>query len=146
RWRWLLMGGLAAGAVFLFKHNVGVFVFGCGFIALALREWMAGASGGRGEYIRGLLKRAMIYFIGFASVVAAMAVYLYSQHALGAMVEHFRHHAAAYSESRAIGLPSIKQLWPLALALIVVLIGAAILARRVPRLLAVFITFTVLLM
>ena len=41
RWRWLLMGGLAAGLVFLFKHNVGVFVFGCGFMALALREWMA---------------------------------------------------------------------------------------------------------
>jgi 4-amino-4-deoxy-L-arabinose transferase-like glycosyltransferase len=143
---WLLMGGLASGAVFLFKHNVGVFVFGCGFIALALREWAAGTYGRRAELARGLLKRAAIYFIGFASVIAAMAIYLYSQHALGAMVEHFRHHAAAYSESRAIGLPSIKQLWPIALALTVACIGAVILIKRAPRLLAAFITITALLM
>jgi len=143
---WLLLGGLAAGAVFLFKHNVGVFVFGCGFIALALREWSTETDGWRGEFIRGLLKRTAIYFIGFASVIAAMAIYLYTQHALGAMVEHFRHHAAAYSESRAIGLPSIKQLLPLTLALMITFAGAIVLAKRAPRLLAVFITIMTLLM
>jgi 4-amino-4-deoxy-L-arabinose transferase-like glycosyltransferase len=146
RLRWLLLGGLAVGAVFVFKHNVGVFVFGCGLIALALHEWMAGAYGARGAFIRGLLKRAAIYAIGFATVVAAMAAYLYSQHALGAMVEHFRHHAAAYSESRAIGLPSIKQLWPIALALMAAFTGAVILITYAPRRLVIFITVTALLM
>ncbi|MEN3334036.1 MAG: hypothetical protein V7641_3401 [Blastocatellia bacterium] len=143
---WLLLGGLAAGAVFLFKHNVGVFVFGCGLVAVALRESMVGAASGRGEFTSGLLKRAAIYFLGFASLIAAMAVYLYSQHALGAMVEHFRHHAAAYSESRAVGLPSIKQLWPLALTLTAASIGALLLAKHAPRRLAAFITITALLM
>ncbi|HEY9231085.1 MAG TPA: hypothetical protein VIS78_03040, partial [Blastocatellia bacterium] len=97
------------------------------------------------QMISGLLKRAAIYLIGFSAVVAAMAIYLYSQHALGAMVEHFLHHAAAYSESRAIGLPSPKQLWPLAAGLIVAAIVAVMLVRRAPRLLAVFITFAILL-
>jgi 4-amino-4-deoxy-L-arabinose transferase-like glycosyltransferase len=143
---WLLAGGLAAGAVFLFKHNVGVFIAGCGLIALALREWAVGGYGERGEFIRGLAKRAAVYLIGFAIVFTVMAAYLYSQHALGAMVEHFRHHAAAYSESRAIGLPSIRQLWLIALALLLTLAGALILARRAPRLLAVFITIMTLLM
>src|SRR5256714_15650230 len=95
--------------------------------------------------ISGLLKRAAIYLIGFSAVVAAMAIYLYSQHALGAMVEHFLHHAAAYSESRAIGLPTPKQLWPLAAGLIVSVIVAVLVPRRAPRLLAVFITFATLL-
>ncbi len=143
---WLLAGGLAAGAVFLFKHNVGVFVAGCGLIALALREWTVGGYGGRGDFIRGLAKRAMVYLIGFAIVFILMAAYLYSQHALGAMVEHFRHHAAAYSESRAIGLPSIKQLWLVALALLLALAGAVIVARRAPHLLAVYMTIATLLM
>ncbi|HKP12893.1 MAG TPA: glycosyltransferase family 39 protein [Blastocatellia bacterium] len=143
---WLLLTGLMAGAVFLFKHNVGVFVMGCGFVALALREWAAGAHSSRGEFIGGLVKRAAIYLLGFAAVVAAMMAYLYSQHALGAMVEHFRHHAAAYSESRAIALPSVRQLWPLALALLIALIGAAVVAKRAPRLLAVFVMAVVLLM
>src|SRR5918912_2274256 len=39
---WLLLMGLMAGAVFLFKHNVGVFVMGCGLVALVLRDWTAG--------------------------------------------------------------------------------------------------------
>jgi 4-amino-4-deoxy-L-arabinose transferase-like glycosyltransferase len=143
---WLMWLGLAAGAVFLFKHNVGVFVFGCGFIGLALREWSSGDYGGRGQFISGLLRRAAIYFIGFSAVVAAMAIYLYTQHALGAMVEHFRHHAAAYSESRAIGLPSIKQLLPLTLALMITIAGGITLTKRAPRLLAIFITLMTLLM
>lgn len=146
RTHWLMWWGLTAGAVFLFKHNVGVFVFGCGFIVLALREWSSGDDGGRGQFIGGLLRRAAIYFIGFAAVVAAMAIYLYTQHALGAMVEHFRHHAAAYSESRAIGLPSIKQLLPLTLALMITVAGGIALTKRAPRFLAVFITFMTLLM
>jgi len=143
---WLLLGGLAAGGVLLFKHNVGVFVMGCGLIALALREWTIGAYRTRGEMARGLVQRAAIYLIGFGAVVAAMAVYLYSQHALGAMVEHFRHHAAAYSESRAIGLPSPKQLWPLALGMVVAFIGAVIIIKRAPRFLAAFVTLMTLLM
>ena len=143
---WLLAGGLSAGGVFLFKHNVGVYVAGGGLIALALREWAVGGYGGRGELIRGLVKRAAIYLIGFVIVFTLMAGYLYWQHALGAMVEHFRHHAAAYSESRAIGLPSIKQLWLIALALLLTVAGALILARRAPHLLAVYITIATLLM
>ncbi|MFL6216893.1 MAG: ArnT family glycosyltransferase [Blastocatellia bacterium] len=145
RARWLLLMGLMAGAVFLFKHNVGVFVMGCGLIALALREWAAGAYPSRREFISGLVKRAIIYMLGFVVVVAAMMAYLYSQHALGAMIEHFRHHAAAYSESRAIALPSIKQLWPVALALLIAIVGAVVVAKQAPRLLVTFITVIVLL-
>ena len=94
RLRWLALGGLAAGAVFLFKHNVGVFVCGCAIAALALREATAGAYRTRAELVRRLAQRVAVYALGFAAVVAVMAAYLYSQHALGAMVEHFRHHAA----------------------------------------------------
>jgi 4-amino-4-deoxy-L-arabinose transferase-like glycosyltransferase len=143
---WLLLMGLMAGAVFLFKHNVGVFVMGCGLVALVLRDWTAGEYSSRRQLVNELVKRAAIYLLGFVAVVAAMIAYLYSQHALGAMVEHFRHHATAYSESRAIALPSVKQLWPAALALLIAIGGALVLAKRAPRFLAAFITIVVLLM
>jgi 4-amino-4-deoxy-L-arabinose transferase-like glycosyltransferase len=143
---WLLLMGLMAGAVFLFKHNVGVFVMGCGLIALVLREWAVSDNPSRRELLKGLGKRALVYLLGFMVVVAAMMAYLYWQHALGAMIEHFRHHAAAYSESRAIALPSVKQLWPIALALLIALVGAVVVAKRAPRLLVAFITIIVLLM
>jgi 4-amino-4-deoxy-L-arabinose transferase-like glycosyltransferase len=143
---WLLLMGLMAGAVFLFKHNVGVFVMGGGMVALMLREWSVGEYASRRLFINALVKRAAIYVLGFVVVVAGVMAYLYSQHALGAMVEHFRHHAAAYSESRAIALPSVKQLWPAALALLITIGGALVLIKRAPRLLAAFITAIALLM
>ena len=144
--RWLMLGGLAVGVVFLFKHNVGVFVFLCGLVVLWLREAMAGDFGSRAEFLRGIIRRSAIYFAGFAGIVIATLAYLYSQHALGAMIEHFRHHAAAYSEARSIGLPSVRQLWPLTIAFIATAGGALLLFRYRPRYLVLFFVVTTLLM
>jgi hypothetical protein len=53
--------------------------------------------------------------------------------ALGAMVDHFLHHAAAYSGARAVPLPPIKWIGPAVVALLVAAAGAGILLRKAPR-------------
>src|SRR2546423_13971361 len=58
---WLLLAGLAAGAGFLVKHKGGVFVMGCGVVALAVREWSVGAYEARGERMGGPRERRALY-------------------------------------------------------------------------------------
>jgi 4-amino-4-deoxy-L-arabinose transferase-like glycosyltransferase len=99
--RWLVLCGLAVGTVFLFKYNVGVLLLASGSLAVLVRELMTR---------RGLLnatRAVAIYACGFGSMVALLVGYLSYNHALSAMVSHFLHHAAEYSESRSVGLP-----WP----------------------------------
>jgi hypothetical protein len=144
--RWLLFIGLAAGGVLLFKHNVGLFVFICAAIAVTIRECATGESRSRKMFFSGLAKRLGIMAIGFGAVALSLAAYLYSRHALGAMVEHFLHHASAYSESRSIGLPPVKQLWPMVAATLAGIAGAVIALRFAPRLLIPFLGLIAILL
>jgi len=104
--RWVLIGGLNVGAVFLFKYNVGVLLVGSGCIAIAAREWLTGKRAGR------LAKSILVFAGGFLIVAISLAGYLVYNHALGAMLNHFLHHAAEYSETRSVGLPSPGTLLP----------------------------------
>ncbi|MFY9557388.1 MAG: glycosyltransferase family 39 protein [Blastocatellia bacterium] len=100
RHRWLLLCGLGTGAVFLFKHNVGVLLFATAAAAIVMRELMTS------RRLTNAARASALFLLGFAVVIAALAIYLFYNHALGAMVGHFLHHAAEYSEARSVGLPS----------------------------------------
>jgi dolichyl-phosphate-mannose-protein mannosyltransferase len=97
---WLFVCGLATGTVFLFKYNVGVLLVGSGIAAVLIKEMMTT------RRIKGARKAAAIYLVGFAVVAGALVAYLCYNHAFGAMIGHFLHHAAEYSEARSVGLPT----------------------------------------
>lgn len=98
--RWLVFCGLAIGTVFLFKYNVGVLLLGAGLLVVSMREMIMT------RRISDVAKAGAIYLVGFAVMLGGLVVYLVYHRAFGAMVGHFLHHAAEYSESRAVGLPS----------------------------------------
>lgn len=122
RSRWLLICGLAIGVVFVFKYNVGVLLFGSGALAITARELMMT---GR---IRGVARELGQYIIGFGAVAGAVAAYLVANHAFGAMINHFLHHAAEYSETRSVTLPPARVVLPAAIAsLAAIIAGLAVL-------------------
>lgn len=139
--RWLILSGLSAGMVFVFKYNVGVLLFASGTTALFIREAILSGAQDAGtkmsKRILSLLirtaKRASAYWAGFAAVVLAMAAYLAYDHALWAMIDHFLHHATAYSGERGVPLPSVKLLAPVALGTGLAVAGAFIILRKAPR-------------
>ncbi|HEX5733892.1 MAG TPA: glycosyltransferase family 39 protein [Blastocatellia bacterium] len=135
---WLFSSGLAIGVVFLFKYNVGILLLGTGSAVIVLRELIGLSDAPVSRRLLASLKRAAIYWFGFALVMAALIAYMAFSGALGAMVDHFLHHAAAYSEARAVPLPSIKLIGPAVAALLVAAAGAAILFRKAPRLLEAY--------
>jgi 4-amino-4-deoxy-L-arabinose transferase-like glycosyltransferase len=100
RFRWLLVSGLCVGAVFLFKYNVGVLLVGSGIVAIASRELMTT------RRLKQASRSIPIYVAGFLVAAGALAGYLGYQHAFAAMITHFLHHAAEYSETRSVMLPS----------------------------------------
>ena len=108
--RWLLLCGLATGGVFVFKYNVGVLLLGSGALAIVLRESMIT------RRISGAAKRVAVYVIGFAAAAAVLIAYLVYNHAFDAMITHFLHHAAEYSETRSTTLPPAGLVLPAALA------------------------------
>jgi hypothetical protein len=61
-----------------------------------------------------------------------------SNGALSAMINHFLHHAAEYSESRSVPLPRPKQLLPVLAGLLVVAVGGYLILRRAPKLFAAY--------
>ncbi len=97
--RSLFLSGLCAGAVFIFKYNVGVLLLGTAGLALVLKELTTT------RRIGGVFRTVTFYVSGFAIVAGGLTVYLIYNHAFGAMVNHFLHHAAEYSEARSVGLP-----------------------------------------
>ncbi|GEM_PF-1298506 len=135
--RWLMASGASVGLVFLFKYNVGILLFGCGILTLWIREGFI-TNLKFTEYLLLTVKKSSFYIIGFALIVLPMCAYLYSQQALGAMIDHFLHHASAYSGERAVWLPSLKSLLPVVAGTIVVLSGAGLLLRKAPKVLPVF--------
>ena len=127
RARWLLLCGLAIGVVFVFKYNVGVLLFGSGTLAIFARELMMT----RG--IKGAAHRVGLYLIGFAVVAVALAGYLAYNNAFGAMINHFLHHAAEYSETRSVTLPPARVVLPAALASLFAMIVGLGLLRTAAR-------------
>jgi 4-amino-4-deoxy-L-arabinose transferase-like glycosyltransferase len=118
---WLVFCGLATGTVFLFKYNVGVLLAASCIAAICLREMMTA------RRLAGAAKAITFFVVGFAVVAGALLAYLVYNHALGAMVGHFLHHAAEYSETRSVGLPAPDILLPAVVLLPLLAIGVVIL-------------------
>lgn len=133
RARWLLLCGLAIGAVFLFKYNVGVLLLASGSTAVVLRELTTP------RRASGVLKPLAILLVGFAALAAALVGYLAYEHAFVPMVSHFLHHAAEYSETRSVTLPPPSLVLPSALASLAASIAGLIIARSAPRVLKAYV-------
>lgn len=118
---WLVLCGVATGLVFLFKYNVGVLLVASSTVVILMREVMTT------RRITGAAKGIAAYLLGFAGVAGALIAYLIYSHAFGAMVGHFLHHAAEYSETRSVGLPSPNVLLPAVVLLPLLAIGLVIL-------------------
>ena len=142
---WLFSSGLAVGVVCLFKYNVGILLLGTGAALVVLRELVVLCDVPITGRLLASAKRAAIYLAGFAVVMAALVAYMAANGALGAMVDHFLHHAAAYSEARAVPLPSIKLIGPAVVALVVAAAGAAILFRVAPHMLEAYLVAVLLI-
>ena len=141
---WLFLSGLAIGVVLTFKYNVGILLLAAGTAAIVARE-VIGRNGETSVSRRVLLAagRSGIYWAGFGVVVAALMAYMASHGALLAMINHFLHHAAEYSESRSVPLPRPKQLLPVITGLLVVAAAGYVVIRRAPKLFAGY-TITVI--
>jgi hypothetical protein len=109
---WLLLCGVAIGVVFVFKYNVGVLLFGSGALAIVARMLSMSRRISKAVIDVGL------YLLGFSIVAVALAGYLIYNNALGAMISHFLHHAAEYSETRSVMLPPASVVLPATLALV----------------------------
>ena len=112
----LVLCGLATGAVFLFKYNVGILLLVAGTLSVAMRELMLT------RRKQNSFKASSVYIGSFAIVAFVFAIYLTLTGSLGAMVSHFLHHAAEYSESRSVSLPPPNTLVPAAMILIPILV------------------------
>ncbi len=130
--RWLLGSGLSIGAVFLFKYNVGILLLACGTMVIFIKQ-LATQQATLAQHLLVFIKTASIYWVGFAIAIAPLLFYLIEHQALGAMVNHFLHHASAYSGERAVALPQVKWLAPVVCGALGVLIGALIVVRRMPK-------------
>jgi len=133
RARWLLLCGLAVGLVFVFKYNVGVLLFGSGALAIVARELMMT------RRIKGAANKAGVYLIGFTAVAGALAGYLAYHDAFGAMINHFLHHAAEYSETRSVTLPLARVVLPAALASLAAVIVGLVVLRTAARFLVAYV-------
>jgi hypothetical protein len=161
RLRFLFLSGLSVGIVFLFKYNVGILLFGCGTLAILIRELALNHSSRKATapesdakakqaaadatsrtdslrsmmlrvFLQGLSKSA-VYWLGFAFSLLPLIFYMARNQALGAMLDHFLHHVSAYGNERAVPLPHVKQLAPVFAGLLVVLAGAHIILRKAHR-------------
>jgi Dolichyl-phosphate-mannose-protein mannosyltransferase len=127
RVRWLLSCGFAVGAVFLFKYNVGVLLVGSGAVAIAARELITT------RRLKQTLKAVATYLAGFVVVAGALAGYLAYKHAFLAMITHFLHHAAEYSETRSVTLPSPSAVLPAALASLAAIVAGLVVLHKASR-------------
>jgi hypothetical protein len=161
RVRFLLLSGLSVGVVFLFKYNVGILLFGCGTLAIFIREFTNSNTGtkeaalntdpaaqqdlARASFLLNFdwsnflhcilqaLKKSCIYWLGFAIALLPLIFYLARNQALRAMLDHFLHHASAYGNERAVPLPPLKLLAPVFAGLFVVIVGAFIIIHKAQK-------------
>jgi 4-amino-4-deoxy-L-arabinose transferase-like glycosyltransferase len=111
----LVWCGLATGVVFLFKYNVGILLLCAGTLSVIIREFVLT------RRIKASLRAASFFIGSFAAVCFVFVIYLTMTSSLGAMVSHFFHHAAEYSETRSVSLPPPVTVIPAAMILIPVL-------------------------
>lgn len=136
--RSLFLCGASAALVFVFKHNVGLYLFAASATAIFIKEIMEAGLPKSAQRIKAFAIRFAIYSAGFSSVAGAMFIYLFSNHAFGAMIDHFLHHAAEYSETRAVGLPPLKLLRAMMLAVALAAAGAVLVFRKAPKLFSAY--------
>jgi 4-amino-4-deoxy-L-arabinose transferase-like glycosyltransferase len=133
RVRWLLLCGLSVGAVFLFKYNVGVLLVGSGIVGIAARELLTT------RRMKQTLNAVSTYLAGFVVVAGALAGYLGYKHAFLAMINHFLHHAAEYSETRSVTLPSPGAVLPAALTSLAAIVLGFVVLHKFSRFFEVFV-------
>lgn len=132
RAHWLLFCGLAIGAVFAFKYNVGIMLIFLAAAALTAREFSSAGPNFRARLL-GASRAAAICLLGFGIVVAAMSIALAREGALGPMISHFLRHASDYAEERSIGFPSVKLAMPYVAALSLMIAIGYMVFRRAAR-------------
>jgi 4-amino-4-deoxy-L-arabinose transferase-like glycosyltransferase len=143
---WLLLGGLWVGFVFIFKYNVGLLLLATGTLAIAIRELSVSTDGRRSVSLAiDVAKKGFFFWAGFCVATGAMIGYLIYSGAFGAMVDHFWHHASAYSEQRSVRLPHPKLLGPVAAAAVVAVTGAILILWKRPRLFQHYLVLLLLL-
>ena len=132
--RWLFLCGLAVGLVFLFKQNVGVLLLGSATTAVVFREIVLQESfPALSQKVIAAVKKASVCWFGFATIAAALFIYLAYAGALGAMSDHFVSLADEYREKRSVMLPSPRQLAPAIIALLTIFLGGLITLRKAPK-------------
>jgi hypothetical protein len=143
---WLLLSGLGAGCVLIFKYNVGIALFGCGSAVVIARAMMSNNDDNR--WLRSLnagVRSAAVYWVGFGIPVLAMLTYLAFSDALMPMINHFLHHAAEYTDVRSVGLPAPKLLIPTMTGFVVAAIGWIVLFRWLPGYLVTYSTLILII-
>jgi 4-amino-4-deoxy-L-arabinose transferase-like glycosyltransferase len=128
--RWLLLCGVAIGCVLLLKYNVGILLLAAATASLLIRAKLMGSS----LFSVDVVKKCAAVWAGFAVIAGLLCAYMAYHHALGPMVEHFMHHASDYAEERAVGLPPLRSLIPVAMACIAVGLGGLVTAHFAPKL------------
>ncbi len=130
---WAALSGMAIGIALIFKHNVGLYLFAAGAVAMALNYVMTSD----GPLFQNPRKREVItgflaFLIGFGIIAGSLVMYLAYNDALGAMINHFLHHALEYREARSVGLPPLSSIAIASLGLIIGIAGGLIILRKAP--------------
>jgi 4-amino-4-deoxy-L-arabinose transferase-like glycosyltransferase len=128
--RWLLLCGVAIGCVLLLKYNVGILLLAAATASLIIREKLRG----NGLFSLGVVRKCAAVWAGFTLIAAPLCAYMAYHRALGPMVDHFIHHASDYAEERAVGLPALRSLFPIAAACMAVGLGGLLTLRFAPLL------------
>jgi hypothetical protein len=131
---WFTLAGALAAGVFLFKHNVGIFV-----LIAAMASAIAYQSIDESRHRREPSIRARLVALGFAVVAGAAFVYLATCHALSPMLAHFVHHASAYGEAKGIALPHPALLLAFALTAGALVAAGFMLTRAAPAILPAYV-------
>jgi hypothetical protein len=122
----IFLAGLAVGLVAVFKQNVGVYaaVALAGSIVLnertLPRSWREATAFVR-ESLKTERQALMTASLGVAIPIAAMAIYLTSQRALGAAIEVFLKGPGEHLQSRFTGYPLPKYAAPIILTIVIAL-------------------------
>ncbi|HWX42905.1 MAG TPA: glycosyltransferase family 39 protein [Blastocatellia bacterium] len=124
---WFIVSGLMAGGVFVFKHNVGVFVL----LAL-IGSAAACANSNHGRNWKALLIGEGLAILGFLIVAGAACLFLSARHALLPMLAHFVHHASVYGEAKGIALPPPRVLLPFIVAAALLWAAGVVFTRMAP--------------
>src|SRR6185503_3139618 len=130
---WAALSGMAIGIALIFKQNVGLYLFAVGAFAMALNYVMSSDDAVfRNRRRRELITGLLAFLIGFGTITGSLVVYLAYNNALGAMINHFLHHALEYSEARSVGLPPLSSIAIASLGLIIGLAGGLIILWKAP--------------